>query len=109
MSPSEQQIVYLALGVVVAVVLIVFIRTFRRHARVKVEGPGGSRLELDGSNEQTKASPGVLIKDAVSTTGGITANDHTNRGAVLIGVKADKDINVSSSGPTEKGKSAPKS
>jgi len=109
MSPSEQQIIYLALGVVVAVVLVVFIRTFRRRARVKVEGPGGSRLELDGSNETATASPGILIRDAVSNKGGLTATDQTGRGAVVDRVKVDKDLNVSSSVPTEMGKSDPKS
>lgn len=112
MSPSEHQIIYLALSAalvtVVAVVAVVFIRTFRRQATVKIRVPGGPGLELAGSNDPALSRPGVSVKNAESTDGGLTATDTTGGGAEVDHVKVKKDLVVSSSAPMERNRRNPK-
>jgi hypothetical protein len=77
-----------------AVVVIVVAVAFRHRLKAIIKGPGGTGLEIDAAHPLPR--PGVRIDDARSRRGGLTATDHTGRGAEASKIEVDKDINVSS-------------
>jgi purine-cytosine permease-like protein len=69
---------------------------FRRRAKVKMQGPLGTSLELDGSNEPSAPSAAVKVIDTTSRSGGLTAKDETGRGVEVSRVDVEGDITASS-------------
>ena len=89
--------------VVVGVLAIVVIGAFvlyRRRAKVDLKGPLGTRLRLDASNDPSPAPPGVSVQGATSRRGGLTAYDHTGRGAAVRDVEVEGDVDVQSKPPS---------
>ncbi len=81
---------------ILAVVLLALLVFFRRRVKFKVQIPGGTSLEAEGSNEQPASPPAVLVENARSHAGGLKAEDLTGRGATVRGIEVERDINVTS-------------
>ena len=84
----------IALGIL-AIVFIVFFLIFRSKGKGKIKGPWGMGIEVEGSNEPV-SKPGVKIKGA-EAGGNVRATDATGRGVDIEDIKAEGDIDVSSS------------
>jgi hypothetical protein len=80
-------------------IAVAVIFTFRQRTRIGVQGPGGLRLDVEGSNETPRMAPGVHVEDATSHEGKLHAADATGRGAEVIRVSTRGDIDVSSTPP----------
>jgi uncharacterized protein (DUF58 family) len=94
---SQTLLLVVVLFALLVVVLMLF---FRQRVKFKVQGPAGTSVEAEGSNEQPSRPPAVLVENARSHKGGLTAEDQTGRGATVRGVEVQQDINVrSGSGP----------
>ncbi|HVM59453.1 MAG TPA: hypothetical protein VMV72_01175 [Verrucomicrobiae bacterium] len=89
-----------------ALALVIVLLSYRRKGKGKITGPFGMKLEVEGAND-TPQTPGVNVENAKSRTGGLSAEDHTGKGANVKGVDVDKDIRVTSS-PPSRGPSPPK-
>jgi len=76
-----------------ALVAIVALFRFRHGAKVRIKGPGGSGLEVDGSND---AAPAIRAEGVKSRTGGLVADDRTGRGVDAKGIDVEKDVRLSS-------------
>ena len=86
--------VLIGLGIL-ALVFIAFFAVFRNKGKGKIKGPWGMGIEVEGSNQNTP-QPGVDVKDA-QAGGNIRVSDATGEGAVAQKLKADRDIEISSS------------
>jgi hypothetical protein len=86
--------IVVSLGIL-AIAFIAFFLIFRNKGKGKIKGPWGMGIDVEGSNETTP-QPGVDIKDAQSG-GSIRVKDATGKGVVAQKLKADGDIEVSSS------------
>jgi preprotein translocase subunit SecF len=79
-----------------SIIVIVALILFRQKVKAGVEGPLGTKVTIDASNES--ASPlGVNVEDARSRQGGLRAEDKTGYGASVKRVEVQSDIIVSSS------------
>lgn len=86
--------------IVVAIFALIVIGAFVVYPKVKVRiQAGGMGLDVDGSQDERPARPGVHIADAVSHKGGITAKDETRRGVNIERVNVQGDIRASSEEP----------
>jgi hypothetical protein len=85
-------------GVLIVVVLaalgVVALLVFRRSAKVKLKGPGGIGVDIDGSNQ---ARPAISAKDLKSKGGGLAVSESTGQGMEIEKVEVAKDIVLSSS------------
>ena len=90
-------VVVIALFAVIVLVAVLFFR--KGGVKTKVQGPFGTGLEMDGSNPPP--TPGAVIEDAKSRSGGIRADDQLGRGASVKRAEADKDIVATSRQPGE--------
>jgi hypothetical protein len=85
-----------------ACIVVAAFLVYRRRANVKIKTPVGS-VSINASNASpaTPPTPGVRIKGAESTQGGLMAQDQTGRGADVESVKTRDDILVSSTPPKQ--------
>src|SRR5262245_58136256 len=98
MDPGAIALIALAL---LALVAIAGFQVYRKKVKVGIKGPAGPGLDFEGSNEEVPGRreperPGVRVKDVRSHEGGLTAADHTGRGADVEGAEVKKDIRVTS-------------
>jgi hypothetical protein len=56
-----------------------FFLIFRRRGKVKLKGPLGARIELEGSNDPAAQAPGVTARDIQAETGSVIAKDKSCR------------------------------
>jgi len=95
----------LAIIIVVALLVLVVIASFivfRKQVKVKINTPIGN-LELDASNKTPAApKPGISIEDAVSTGGGILAEDNKGDGVAIKRVDVADDIIATTNNPKKK-------
>ncbi len=81
-----------------AAVVLVAVFAFRRGGLIaKIRGPGGTGVEVDGSNRPDPA----VVGEELDAEGNIRAVDRTGRGATLRKAKSRKDIEVSASPPKQ--------
>ena len=86
--------------IVVAIFALIVIGAFVVYPKVKVRiKAGGMGLDIDGSNNQPPARPGVHIADAVSREGGLIATDKTGSGVNVERVNTRDTIHASSEEP----------
>ena len=85
-------IIALALLVVLA---LGFFLTFTQRGKLLLKGLG-FQLELEGSNDPAASAPGVKGRDITAETGSVNAKDKTGRGVDVEGVKAYKNVNLTS-------------
>ena len=79
-----------------ALLVIFFALRFKKQVKAKIEGPFGTSVDVEGSNEQPVPNPGVTVSGAKSHAGGLRAEDRTGRGANVKDVETYGDIQVSS-------------
>ena len=81
--------------VAVAFLLITRRRGGKQKTNIKLKAPG---VSLDAS---TEASPdaGVVVEDATSKTGGLTAEDKSGRGIRATRIETQQDIVLVNSAP----------
>ncbi|MGA3323467.1 MAG: hypothetical protein ABSF45_03265 [Terriglobia bacterium] len=91
MTYIDNNTLLLLVIVIFALVIIAAFQVFRKRAKVKMQGPLGTSLELDGSNEPSAPGAAVKVMDATSRAGSLTAKDETGRG-----VEVEGDITASS-------------
>lgn len=94
----------LAVVIVIAIFALIVVAAFlvfRQRGRVRIKGPFDTGLDLDASNQAAPPMPGVKVKGAKSTGGGLVADDRTGRGADVEEVEVQDDILVSSAPPSE--------
>jgi LPXTG-motif cell wall-anchored protein len=95
MTSIDNNTLLLFVIVIFALVAIAGFWFFRRRAKVKVQGPLGTSLEVDGSNDPSAPSAAVKVIDATSRSGGLTAKDETGRGVEVSRVEVETDITAS--------------
>jgi hypothetical protein len=76
-----------------AVVVVVAFSLFRRRAKVKIIGPGGTSLDVDASNDP---SPAIRADGVKSSSGGLVADDETGRGVDVKNIDVQNDVRLTS-------------
>lgn len=84
---------------IVAVVAVAVIVRSRQGIKLELKGPAGIGLDVSASNPEPLSSAGVTMDRVRSTSGTITAEDNTGRGADMRNAEAYGDIRASSSTP----------
>ena len=80
-----------------ALVVIGFFAVFRRRGKASIH-VGGTRLEVEGSNEPGAPAPGVHGKK-LKAGGHIKGTDDTGRGVKVVQAEATGDITLANKAP----------
>jgi len=98
MDTSTAVVLVIALFAIIVVAAFI---VFRRQSKVRIRGPWGTGLEVDGTNEPQPEphTPGAQAEGIASRSGGLLVDDRTGQGAVARDVDVEDDVIVSSSPP----------
>jgi hypothetical protein len=85
------------IGLCILVLLVIFLAVrFAGRIKAAIKGPGGLSLDVDASNPEPTATPGVRLDGVKSRAGGIQAIDRTGRGADVRNSEAYGDVHATS-------------
>ena len=93
----DNNLTYLIIVVIFAIIIILAFLFFRQRAQVKIKEPLGTGLDINASNEPNTPNPAIKGQDLTSRKGGLAAHDKTGRGVDIQRAEVEKDINLSSS------------
>lgn len=92
----DKNVAYVLIVLIFAIIAIVAFFLFRRRTRIDVQGPFGTGVRVDGSNESTLPNPTVRGANIKSRTGGLTAHNETGGDVDVKDVEVDKDVDLKS-------------
>lgn len=84
---------------IVAIFLIIFIRSRQGRLKVSAKLPFSIELGAEGSKEEPTITPAIRVKGATSREGGVVADDQTGRGIDAEQLDARDDVLLTSVPP----------
>ena len=92
----DTNLTYIIIVGIFAIIALVAFFQFRKRTKVDFNGPFGTGLKVDASNEPTPPTPAVKGENIKSRKGGLKAHDETGRGVDVKDVEVEKDVDLKS-------------
>jgi hypothetical protein len=96
MDTTTAAVIVIALFALIGVAA--FLR-FRQRGSAEIQGPFGTRLKVNGSNDPPVQAPGIQAQGITSREGGVVVEDTTGHGVNIKEVDARSDVLLSSKNP----------
>jgi hypothetical protein len=91
---TNTALVWIVVPLIVVIGMVVVFLRFRQRGQARVQGPGGTSLEISGSNDPLPPTPGVRAEGVTSKAGGVEALDQTGRGVDVKQIEAHGDVRL---------------
>lgn len=92
----DTNLMYVIIVIILAVIAIIALFRFRQRTRIDVQGPFGTGVKVDASNQTAPPTPALKAEDLKANKGGLKAHDETGRGVDVKKVEVEKDIDLKS-------------